>query len=63
MGFLETYKPRYSCSFQAEKIKIHSTGNFFSFNLIGYFPRMSRFSVSVNAVELCQPFQQSCMAF
>ena len=55
--FSEKYKPRDFCSFPAENNKKNfmQPEIFCSFNLMGYFFRMSRFNISVNAVGLCQP--------
>lgn len=36
---------------------------FCSFILMSYFFRMSRFNISVNAVELCQPFPTASNTF
>ena len=58
MWFSEKYKPRDFCSFPAENSKKNSCNlKFFcSFKLMGCVLRISRFKISVNAVELCQPF-------
>lgn len=59
MGFLEKYKPRHSCSFPAEKKKKKFLNQKFFAALTSNFLRVRRFSISVNAAEFCQPFQQS----
>lgn len=53
--FLRNIKQGISVLFQQKTIKNFTWPEFFcSFNIMGYFFRMSGFNISVNAVELCQ---------